>query len=443
MNKKVLIISYYFPPLGGAGIQRVAKFCKYLPSFGWDPVILTVKDIEYLARDESLEEEIPEEVKVFRSGSFDPLRILFLFKKIFRKRSSKSDEANKKPYLTHTKERVKFLSWFFFPDNKIGWLPWALVKGYTLCKKENIDLIFSTSPPPTAHLTAYFLKFLTRKSWIADFRDLWVGYQYQFYPTFLHRFLKKRAEKLILNSVKGIVAVNKRIEKRIKEKNPRSENLVTIPNGFDPDDFVSPGRGDPTDRPYQVVYMGTFNPDTNPEPFFKAWSNLLIKKELPEDKMKLIHLGLSIGLDLDGLIRKYDLSGMIERRGYLPHRDALKILTQADLLLLVVSEARDTELISTGKIYEYLYAQKPILAMVPQDGVAASLIKQFNAGQTIAPNDIIGIERALKSCYAELESWRGRINATPPIYAKDLEFFDRKYLTSNLAEFLNKIAEDK
>jgi glycosyltransferase involved in cell wall biosynthesis len=431
MNKKVLIISYYFPPLGGAGVQRVAKFCKYLPSFGWEPVILTVKDVEYLAKDESLAKEIPEGVEVFRSGSFDPLRILFLLKKIFkriRKRRIKTDRRN-----------------------KIGWFPWALVKGYNLCKKENIDLIFSTSPPPTSHLIAYFLKFLTKKSWIADFRDPWAGYQYQYYPTFLHKFLKKRAEKLILNSVDGIVAVNERIEKRIKEKNPLTENLKTIPNGFDPDDFVVAGRGDPSGRPYKIIYMGTFNPDCNPEPFFKAWSNLLVKKELPKDKIKLIHLGLSMGLDIDGLIRKYNLAASIERKGYLPHREALKILTQADLLLLVVSEAEDTELCVPGKIYEYLYTQKPILAVVPPDGAAASLIKQFNAGQIIAPNDIIGIEKALKSYYAEFESCRGliyqarsgRINATPTISAKDLELFTRKNLTSRLAEFFDEIVEDE
>jgi hypothetical protein len=197
--------------------------------------------------------------------------------------------------------------------------------------------------------------------------------------------------------------------------------------------------------------MGTFNPDCNPEPFFKAWSNLLVKKELPKDKIKLIHLGLSMGLDIDGLIRKYNLAASIERKGYLPHREALKILTQADLLLLVVSEAEDTELITTGKIYEYFYTQKPILAVVPPDGAAASLIKQFNAGQIIAPNDIIGIEKALKSYYAEFESCRGliyqarsgRINATPTISAKDLELFTRKNLTSRLAEFFDEIVEDE
>jgi len=456
MSKKVLIISYYFPPLGGAGVQRVAKFCKYLPSFGWEPVILTVKDIEYLARDESLAEEIPEEVKVFRSGSFDPLRVLFLLKKIFkriRQRRIKTDQTNTELYRTHTKKRAKCLSWFFFPDNKIGWFPWALVKGYYLCKKENIDLIFSTSPSPTAHLIAYCLKFLTKKRWVVDFRDPWVGYQYEHYPTFLHRSLKRKVETLILTSADGIVTVNENIEKRIKEKNPWTEHLVTITNGFDTDDFVFASKGDPSGCPYKIIYMGTFNPDCNPEPFFKAWSNLLIKKELPNDKIRLIHLGLSIGLDIDGLLRKYDLTEAIERKGYLPHREALRILIQADLLLLLVWEAEGTELTIPGKIYEYIYAQKPILALVPPEGAAASLIKQFNAGQIIAPNDIIGIEKVLKSYYAEFEScrgliyqappWRGRINATPTISAKDLELFNRKHLTFNLAEFFNKIVEDK
>ena len=172
--KRVLIISYNFPPMGMGGVQRATKFAKYLPSFGWEPIILTVKDVDYFAKDYTLLKELSSDTKVIRTGSFDPLRLSYLLKSIMKKNKKSRGE-------TYTPLKAKILSWLFFPDNKIGWIPFALSKGLKICKNEKIDLIFSTSPPPSLHLIGYFLKKLTGKVWLADFRDEWIGYQYQFF----------------------------------------------------------------------------------------------------------------------------------------------------------------------------------------------------------------------------------------------------------------------
>src|SRR5574341_72662 len=152
-KKKVLIIAYYFPPLGGAGVQRALKFAKYLPEFGWEPVVLTVKKISYPAWDETFLQEIPPGAKIWRSGSLDPQRLVYLFSRLSNLKPAKQKSGP----TGQTSERLRFLKWFFIPDSKIGWSPFALGKGLRLVRKEKIDLIFSTSPPTTSHMVGYWL----------------------------------------------------------------------------------------------------------------------------------------------------------------------------------------------------------------------------------------------------------------------------------------------
>ncbi len=418
-KKKVLIISYYFPPLGMGGVQRVSKFVKYLTSFGWEPVVLTVKEIEYFAFDSSLLDEIPDEVKVFRSGSFDPLRLFFILKKIF-----KLKKTFKKNF--YPSESRKLFSSIFFPDSKIGWLPFALAKGFIISKKEKVDLIFSSSPPPTAHLLAYFLKILTGKKWVADFRDMWTGYRLQYLPTVFHRFLKEKIQENIFKKADEIITINEKIAEKIKEKECCVCDI--IPSGYDKEDFSF--QKDEKKNYFKIVYCGTLSPDADPEPFFLAFSNLIMEEESLRSKIRLVHIGNFFGIDLDELIKKYNLNQFIQRKGYLPHKKALKEMASADLLLLLISEGKDQ--ISTGKIFEYLYAKKPILAVVPPLGATGELIKRFKRGKVISPEDIDEIKEAIKFFFERKEK--------PNVFdEKDLNLFERKYLTSKLAQIFDSL----
>ncbi len=426
-KKKVLIISYYFPPLGMGGVQRVSKFVKYLPSFGWEPVVLTVKEVEYLAQDESLLDEIPDGVKVFRCDSFDPLRVLFLLKKIFKR------NKNSKKKRLYVKESSRFFSSVFFPDPKIGWFPFALAKGFFICKKEKVDLIFSTYPPPTAHLVAYFLKILTGKKWVADFRDPWVGYRYQNCPTFFHRLLKEKTEEKIFRKADKLVTVNQKIAEKTKEK--ISGACEVIPSGYDEADFsFHPDEKSEIKRKdyFKIVYCGSLSPSADPEPFFKAFSKLIREEKTAGSKIRLVHLGNFFGIDLDNLLKKYKLSEYIQRLGYLPHKKALKEMSSADLLLLLISEGEGKDQISTGKIFEYLYAKKPILALVPPSGADGELIKRFKRGRVISPEKIDEIKEGILYFFKRKER--------PPLLdEKDLNFFERKYLTSRLAQVFDTL----
>ena len=424
--KKVLIIAYYFPPLGMGGVQRAAKFVKYLPQFGWQPVVLTVKEVEYLSYDTSLMEEIPENVKIHSAGSMDPLRILFLVKKLFkRKKQGKSG--------SHTQGKSKLLSWFLFPDSKIGWLPWALAKGFYLCKKEKIDLIFSTSPPITSHLTACLLSLLTRIRWVSDYRDLWGGYQYEHLPSPLHRLLRNKTHKMLLKKADGVVAVNEMISQKLGNIRNRKDNPLTIFNGFDQEDFQPDAK--PQFDIFRIVYLGTFSSDCNPSPFFTALSDLFKAGLIPKSKIKFLHLGLSMGFDMENLLLKHDLNDVFEEKGYVPHKQAVKLLQSAHLFLLTIAPSKQREFITTSKIFEYMEAKRPILAVVPPTGSAAQLVNRLNAGKVASPNSIPEIKEALFYFYQQFENKK----IVSEIKAEDLKSYERKNLSSKLAKLLDCI----
>ena len=427
-EKKVLFIAYYFPPLGMGGVQRAAKFAKYLPLFGWKPFVLTVKDVQYWAKDPSLLEELPSEVKVTRTGSFDPLRISFILKNLFRKRKQKDKSVK-----GHTVRRSKLSSWFFFPDSKIGWLPFALFAGLKLAREEKIDLIFTTSPPPSLHLVGYLLKLLTGKPWVADFRDPWIGFHYEDYPTPFHLWLKNRLIKKISENADGIVSINHKISQKFFSFNPFIKNIRIIPNGYDEPDFdlPSPVKSDL----FIIAYLGTFSPDHDPEPFLSGLKNLLHERKMPKEKIKFIHIGLCMGIDFDRLVKEYDLSDVVERRGYLPHKEALACLQNASLLLLTTSQTPGAEMISTSKLFEYMPLKKPILAIVPPQGAAADVISSLNLGKVVSTSDPMGIRRELLSFFSDWEKGGLSLNADE----EKIKMFSRKFLTSQLASLFDEI----
>jgi glycosyltransferase involved in cell wall biosynthesis len=425
--KKVLIISYYFPPMGMGGVQRALKFAKYLPSFGWQPIILTVKDVDYFARDYTLLDELSSDVKIIRTGSLDPLRLSYLLKKTFGRTGESRGE-------TYTPLKAKVLSWLFLPDNKIGWVPFALNKGLEACKERKIDLIFSTSPPPSVHLIGYLLKKLTGKVWIVDFRDGWIGYHYQLLPTPLHRFAKKVMMNMITTNCDGIVAVNQEIAEPIRKQLPLSAKpLEVIPNGFDRSDFTV--RNLKKTARFTITYLGTFSLDNDPQPFFRALSNLLNKGKIGPGKLKLTIAGLPLGIDLGGLIQQYNLQECVENLGYLPHLEATQKLIESDLLLLTISGSPESRFITTGKLFEYLAAQKPILAIAPKESAAAQMVQSTKSGTIISPQEIDQIEETIFSYYENY--YRNEIHFQGE--ERMISQFERKYLTSQLVSLFEEV----
>jgi hypothetical protein len=424
-EKKVLIIQYYFPPLGMGGVQRIAKFAKYLPRYGWKPHILTVKQIEYLARDASLLKEVPAEVKVTRSGSFDPLRLWSVLKRAFSKK-----KASKKLLKAHTVGFSRILSWLFFPDNKLGWIPFALMKALYLCRRERFDLILTSSPPPSLHLTGYLLKLLTKTPWVADFRDPWAGYGFQTFPTPLHLFLKKKMEALILDHADRVITANLAIQRELTRHYPDAENILPVSQGYDEEDFAGyqPVHSDI----FTIGYLGSLSPDCDPEPFFAALRVLIDQGKIPPEKVRFVFVGLPVALDLKRLIGRYQLSQVTEQRGYLSHADSLNQMSKASLLLLITSS---DPLVFPAKVFEYLRLGKPILGIVPKEGELARFLDEMKSGKVVSPEDLEGIQKALLSYYSDHQ----KDEISLKVSVERIKEFERRHLTERLACIFEEI----
>jgi hypothetical protein len=236
--KRVLCIAYYFPPMGLSGVQRTVKFLKYLPEFGWKPSVLTVKDTGYLAYDESLFEDLMDEMTIVRTGSLDPLRLCALLCRAFSISPDLSETGERRNHKQNISERPRHLfsvlnRILFIPDGKIGWLPFAVAAGSRLLSHVDFDIIYATGPPFTSHLIGGILKKLFRKPLILDFRDVWEN-QFIDYPTWMHRTLNEFLERTILRTADAVISNNVPTDADLRGRCPQSEarKFHVITHGF-------------------------------------------------------------------------------------------------------------------------------------------------------------------------------------------------------------------
>lgn len=425
-DKKVLIIAYYFPPLGMGGVQRVTKFVKYLPLFGWKPYVMTIRKVGYMAKDPSLLDDIPGQARIVRTGSLDPLRIWWILKKTLT-----AEPGRSRPLKADLMPGGALLSWLLFPDNKVGWIPFALRKGLSLCRREGIDLIFSSSPPPSLHLTGYLIRRLAGIPWVADFRDPWIGYKQQSFPTALHLLLKRKLQRLIIDHAHQVLVANPAIQAEFKKDFPHAGNIRLVDQGYDQEDFegMAPASGSGT---FTIGYLGTFSPDCDPEPVLAALRELTDQKLVPIEKIKLLHVGLSLRMNLERLIQKYHLQEVFEGKGYLPHRQALIQIRSCSVFVLVTS---DDPRVFPAKVYEYLPFGKPILSVAPKESEVGRMMSGMGLGPVISPKDLSGIKDALLFYYKKY--LEGNLQAN--VDKEQVGRFRRRVQTERLASIFTEI----
>jgi glycosyltransferase involved in cell wall biosynthesis len=282
--KKVLIISYYFPPSGGPGVQRVLKFVKYLPEFGWQPVVLTVKDGDFPARDESLLNEIPKDVKVFRTDIFEPYN--YYRKLTGRKKGQAIDVDNiekgsKKRFSDRISEFIR--ATFFIPDARRGWKKYAVKEGKKIIDTEKPDLIFSSSPPYTCALIAMELKKYAGKKgrkipWVSDLRDAWTDYLTTPNRWFLPKKIDKKYERTSLDKADVLTIVASGMKDDFDKKYPqisKKTKYVLLRNGFDSDDYKNAQYENKTNEKFTVVYTGSMYGKRNPYYFLDTVAELV------------------------------------------------------------------------------------------------------------------------------------------------------------------------
>lgn len=423
--KKILIITYYWPPSGGAGVQRWLKFAKYLPQYGWQPVVLTVdpRYASYPQRDESLVGETGEQCLVFTTKSFELYNVYKLM--------TGKKEVPFGGFANASKEGVfqrlsRFLRGnFLLPDPRRGWNKYAYRKAVELIRQFDIDTVVTTSPPHSTQLIGLKLKKNMGIKWIADLRDPWTDIYYysQFNHTPLARRLDLRYERLVVEAADVIVTVSEDV-KRIfatKSSQPLKDKIHVIPNGFDQDDF--------TLRPVQreskkvITYTGTISEAYDIDRFLEALRSL-------DEQLKSLVLLRFVGHMPSSVIQKFKDSGLeVELTGYVDHSKSIEYLLRSELLLLIIPRVKNNQGILTGKFFEYLASRKPILAIGPVDGDLARIMKEIGCGTLFDYEDAAGMHRFMADCLSSPE---------PRITPKDkAEAYSRKQLTGRMVRLLN------
>jgi glycosyltransferase involved in cell wall biosynthesis len=432
--KKVLIISYYFPPMGMGGVQRVTKFVRYLPDFGWEPVVLTVRDVVYYARDDSLLNEVRGR-RVIRTDSLDPLRILWEISK--RKKKGGTNERGNERLPFFEKFNRILSSWICVPDSKVLWLPFLIMAAGRFLRSHDVDLILTTSPPHSAHLAGLWLKRKTGLPWVVDFRDNWFGDISEKSPTRVHRLLNRWMAHRVARSADCVVTVSEPITNDLALQSGRaSEDCITLPNGYDKSDFEGI-RSLPAEK-FTITYCGTLSPVLNPKVFLRAVADAVRTRPDLKKRLCIRFVGTALGIDLSGIVHRYGLKGVVECVGYVHHRESIRYLMNSDMLFLTIRGDMGEGMI-TGKIFEYLASGKPILAEIPK-GEAEKLILNYARGVVVPPADEMGMTAQILRAFALWE--RGDLKVTVPRW-KGIECFDRRNQAKKLAEIFDAVVCEK
>ncbi len=377
--KKVLIISYYWPPAGGPGVQRWLKFAKYLPQFGFEPIILTVHPDEatYPVRDESLLGETSK-MEVHHTSTSE---LFGTYQKASgRKEVPYSGFANESDKPGPRQKLAKFVRGnFFIPDPRKGWNKHAIPKALELIDKYQITNVVTTSPPHSTQLIGLKLKQQRAINWLADLRDPWtdIYYYHQFYPTKVAQKIDAGLERKVLEQADNVACVSADIKRLFAEKSKdiNPEKIVVLPNGFDAQDFEAEVAEVP-ESDFLICYTGTITSDYKVETFLEVLKRL---QKTTERKIRLQFIGKR-DEQTEKLLKEYDGDFKIELLGLVSHKEAVQVMKSCHALLLAIPKIKNNEGILTGKIFEYLAAQKPIIGIGPSHGDAAQILTETAAG---------------------------------------------------------------
>jgi glycosyltransferase involved in cell wall biosynthesis len=421
--KKVLIITYYWPPSGGAGVQRWLKFAKYLPEFGWQPVILTVDPqyASYPQRDESLTKEIADECLVYTTKSFE---LYNLYKFISGKKEVPYGGFANDSHEGFFQKASKFIRGnLLLPDPRKGWNSYALKKAIELIAAHQIDTVITTSPPHSTQLIGLELKQKLNIRWIADLRDPWTDIYYynQFRHTALALKIDKNYERSVVEQADQLITVSHDVKRIFAEKsNLRiAEKTVVIPNGFDEEDFRVGQL--PKEHKKVITYTGTISEAYDVECLLQA-----IVQLNPQVKSEL--LLRFVGIVPPVVVQKFRNTQIeIELVGYVDHQKSIEYLLRSNILLLVIPKVENNKGILTGKFFEYLASKKPILAIGPPDGDLAKMMEQTQCGQMFDYNNAEGMLQFLADRLT---------NQWPGTDYEQASQYSRKSLTGKVANLL-------
>jgi glycosyltransferase involved in cell wall biosynthesis len=428
--KKVLLIAYYFPPRPGSGSVRPMGLAKYLPNFGWEPLIMTVR----------LPGPVPKGVEVVETDYVDILgnfKGWLGFKQHLTLKKQLGIPVGKhgatRPLLSRVISRMR--SVIAFPDKEVGWVKFAVQEGKRLLAKEDIEAIISTSPPVTAHLIARKLKAISGKPWIADLRDPWTQNHYKHYGVF-RNFIERKLEIRTLSQSDALVTAHPFLVDRLKELK-ENKRICWIPNGFDPDSFPKKQLQEKNHK-FIMTYTGHLRRGTrDPELLLQTVSELITSGELKRTQIEVRFLG-PFESWLLGYVEKYNLQDVVKIEGPVPMGEALRQQVESSLLLILTWDNPQEAHIYPGKVFEYLGAKRPILAIGGPGGVVKELLQKTQAGVHVS--SLPDLRKVLLEYYRTYQT-----HGTIPYHAVEEEV--RKYtqeaMADRFAQVLNEITDSK
>ncbi|GHA50517.1 glycosyl transferase family 1 [Salinimicrobium marinum] len=423
--EKVLIITYYWPPAGGPGVQRWLKFTKYLKDFNIDPVVYVPENPHYPLLDPSLEEEVPKHVEVVKNRIFEPYSLAKIFSKKETQQISSGIISEEENQNLIEKAMLFIRGNFFIPDARKFWIK-PSIKFLTEYLQDNeIKTIITTGPPHSMHLIGLGLKEELNIKWIADFRDPWttIGYHEKLKLTENSQLEHKELERRVLHKADHLITTSFTTRSEFREMTTTPVTVVT--NGYDLETVPKPEM----DRKFTVSHIGSLLSGRNPQNLWKAMAELIAENAAFSEDFQLRLTG-SVGEQVLETIRKAGLSEHLELNGYVSHRQALKLQRSSQMLLLIEIDSEETKGIIPGKIFEYMVSQRPILAVGPSGADIKRIITETNTGKFFEYSEKEQIKTYLLTSY---EAFRENNLTVHPI---GLQKYSRKALTGELAKLL-------
>jgi len=435
MNRKVLVIAYHFPPGGGPGVQRVLKHVTYLRQFGWTPIVLTVQDGDFPARDESLLEKVPSDVRVVRVPIIEPYT---LYRKFMGRKGAAVDvNVNKSSdqrsgWKEHLSEFIR--ATFFIPDARIGWLRAATRKAEELIHQEGISAIYTSSPPYTCALIGRNAKRRTGLPWVAGFRDPWTEFLTTPDRWWLPAWIDRRMERSVFSEADQVECAWQGIVDDALGKYPSLDRrkFHHVPNGFDSADFpnVAYERNDV----FTITYTGSMYGRRTPKALLEALENLRVQQQLEPAQIRLRLVG-RFGDEVHRMIEASAFRSSVELLGYVPHAESMAYLMRSEMSLLIVDDAKESAEIVPGKVYEYLGVGRPILALAPRHSAIERLLLETRAGFSLPQDDVAGIAAAVKSA---IDHWNSGEAIADPVRS-EVDRYERRESARQLAHILDRI----
>lgn len=431
-SKKVLIITYYWPPTGGAGVQRWLKFSKYFRQFNWEPIIYTPSNPDFPINDETLLKDVLPNLEILKTQINEPYDV---YRKIMGKK--KTDTVNQ-GFLSESKENKvlqKMMIWvrgnFFIPDARKFWIKPSVSYLSDYLKKHKIDAIISTGPPHSMHLIALGLKQQFNIPWIADFRDPWtqIDFYNQLQLTKWADRTHKKLEKSVLKSANKVVTVSGHWAEDLKLLCDRNIDVIT--NGFDADDFTS--TEDTNLMPgFLFHHIGALNKDRNPHTLWKVLGDLCKENNAFKRDLKLKFTGKTDAAVFESL-KEHGIFENAEKTDYMAHSEVVKLLLKSPVLLLPLNDTPNILGIVPGKLFEYLAAKRPIFAIGNVEGDTAKIIADAHAGTMVGFKDEEHTKKRVLELYEQFNKRTLQIDST------SIEKYSRKSCAESYTTLLNEI----